>query len=70
MLLGVPPDASTFEIERAYRRHAAVIHPDRFFDQPSVRMEAEAKLRQLNEAATILRDPERRMKYDADWRLR
>jgi DnaJ-domain-containing protein 1 len=70
VLLGVPADASTLEIERAYRRHAAIVHPDRFFDQPSLRLQAEAKLRQLNEAATVLRDPERRVKYDAEWRLR
>lgn len=70
VLLGVPADASSLEIERAYRRHAAIVHPDRFFDQPSLRLQAEAKLRQLNEAATVLRDPERRQKYDAQWRLR
>lgn len=70
VLLGVPVDASTLEIERAYRRHAAIVHPDRFFDQPSLRLQAEAKLRQLNEAATVLRDPGRRRKYDAEWRLR
>lgn len=70
LLLGVPATASTIEIERAYRRHAAIIHPDRYFDQPSVRLEAEAKLRQLNEAASVLRDPERRLKYDAEWQLR
>ncbi len=70
VLLGVSVDATTPEIERAYRRHAAAVHPDRFFDQPALRLKAEAKLRQLNEAATVLRDPERRLKYDAEWGLR
>ncbi len=69
-ILGLTADASTFEIERAYRRHAAIIHPDRFFDNPRLRLQAEAKLRQLNEAASTLRDPERRMKYDTEWGVR
>ena len=64
-LLGLNQDATLEEIERAYRRHAALIHPDRFFDDPVRRAEAERKLKQLNAVMEVLRDPLRRAKYDA-----
>jgi curved DNA-binding protein CbpA len=53
------------DIERAYRRYAASIHPDKFFDDPSAREQAEAKLRELNGIMQTLRDPVRRAMYDA-----
>jgi DnaJ-domain-containing protein 1 len=33
-VLGVQPHASVEQIERAYRRYASAIHPDKFFDDP------------------------------------
>jgi DnaJ-domain-containing protein 1 len=64
-LLGVRPDASKEEIERAFRRYAADVHPDRFFDDPARHAQAEEKLKQLNAVMQILRDPDRRAAYDA-----
>jgi curved DNA-binding protein CbpA len=69
-MLGVSGDATQEEIEAAYRRHASAIHPDRFFDDPARRRRAEEKLKQLNAIAQVLRDPERRMRYDATLRRR
>jgi len=63
-LLGVRPNATGAEIEQAYRRYAAEIHPDRFFDDPARRRQAEQKLKQLNAAMQVLRDPRRRASYD------
>lgn len=63
-LLGVQPDASIDQIERAYRRYAASIHPDKYFDDPEARAEAEGKLRELNAIMQTLRDPYQRARYD------
>jgi hypothetical protein len=67
-LLGVSRSASSPEIERAYRKHVAVIHPDRYHSDPGLRQEAETKLKQLNDAMKTLRDPELRARYDAQLR--
>jgi hypothetical protein len=64
-LLGVRTDATEAEIEAAYRRYAAEVHPDRFFGDPRRRGQAEEKLKQLNAIMQVLRDPERRAQYDA-----
>jgi DnaJ domain len=66
LLLGVSIAASVDEIERAYRRHASAIHPDRFHGDRRRQSEAEAKLKQLNAAMETLRDPQRRAVYDAE----
>jgi hypothetical protein len=63
-LLGLDHSASDREILRAYRKHAAQIHPDKFFDDPERRHLAEEKLTQLNLAMQVLRDPQRRALYD------
>jgi curved DNA-binding protein len=63
-MLGVRVDATNDEIEAAYRRYAAQIHPDRFFGDPKRRAQAEEKLKQLNAIMETLRDPARRAAYD------
>jgi DnaJ-domain-containing protein 1 len=65
-LLGVKPDAPLDQIERAYRRYAASIHPDKFFDDPEARLQAEGKLRELNGIMQTLRDPRSRALYDSE----
>jgi curved DNA-binding protein CbpA len=57
--LGVRPDASSEEIDEAYRAGARLYHPDAN-DSP----DAEATMQLINEAAAVLRDPERRREYD------
>ena len=64
-ILGVRRDATDEQIERAYRRHAAHSHPDKFFADPQRRAQAEAQLKRLNAIMQVLRDPRRRDRYDA-----
>jgi molecular chaperone DnaJ len=64
-LLGLDRHASDADLEQAYRRRAAAVHPDRFFADPERREQAEVSLKQLNAAMQVLRDPVRRAKYDA-----
>lgn len=64
--LGVPRTATDAEIKKAYRRLAQKYHPDVSKD-PS----AEAKFKQINEAHEVLKDSEKRKRYDAlgaNWR--
>lgn len=65
-VLGVARDASQEEIKRAYRKLANKYHPDRNKEQ-----DAAEKFSQANEAYEVLRDAEKRKKYDAlgkDWK--
>ena len=57
--LGVSPDASTDAIKAAYRKRAALYHPDR---NPSP--DAAARFREVQEAYEVLSDAERRRNYD------
>ncbi len=58
--LGVPRDASTADIKKAFRKLARVHHPDVAKDKKS----AEEKFKEINEANEVLSDPEKRKKYD------
>lgn len=59
-VLGVSRDAADDEIKRAYRKKAMEFHPDRNPDNP----EAEAKFKEAAEAYDVLRDAEKRARYD------
>lgn len=59
-LLGVPVDATDDQIKRAYRRLARQLHPDSTGGDP----EAEAQFKQVVQAYEVLRDPQRRARYD------
>lgn len=59
-VLGVSRDASEDEIKRAYRKLAFQNHPDR---NPG-NAEVEQRFREASEAYEVLRDPEKRARYD------
>ena len=65
-VLGVPRDASEEDIRRAYRKLARKYHPD-VNKEPG----AEDRFKEISEAYEVLRDPEKRERYDrlgANWK--
>jgi curved DNA-binding protein len=64
-ILGVPRTATQQEIQRAFRAKARKSHPD-----VNKAPDAEAKFKELNEAYEVLRDAQKRERYDklgANW---
>lgn len=59
-VLGVARDASADDIKKAFRRMARKYHPD-----VSKEADAEARMKEVNEAFAVLSDPEKRAAYDA-----
>ncbi|MBR3464776.1 MAG: molecular chaperone DnaJ [Clostridiales bacterium] len=59
-VLGVDKGASDDEIKKAFRQQAKKYHPDL---HPGDK-EAEAKFKEINEAYSILSDPDKKSKYD------
>lgn len=59
-VLGVEKTASEAEIKKAYRRIAKESHPDLKPDDPA----AEARFKAANAAYELLKDPEKRARYD------
>lgn len=58
-VLGIPRDATTEQIQQAYRKLARKHHPDVNKDPG-----AEDRFKEVNEAYTVLSDPETRKRYD------
>ena len=65
-ILGVPREISQKELQRAYRKLARKYHPD-----VNTAPGSEEKFKKINEAYGVLKDPDKRKKYDAmgsDWK--
>jgi DnaJ-class molecular chaperone len=60
-ILGISRDATAEQIKKAYRRLAMQYHPDR---NPGNEKWANEKFKKVNEAFSVLGDPEKRRQYD------
>jgi len=58
-ILGVPKDAKTEDVKKAYRRLARQYHPDL-----NKGADAERRFKEINEAQEVLADPQKRHRYD------
>lgn len=59
-ILGVPKDADTDAVKKAYRKLARELHPDHNTNDK----EAETKFKDVSEAYAVLSNPEKRKEYD------
>ncbi len=59
-VLGVSREASQEEIRSAFRKHARIYHPD-----VNKSEDADARFKEINEAYEVLKDPDKRKRYDA-----
>lgn len=59
-ILGVDKNIPQNEVKKAYLKRAKLFHPDLHPDDPK----AKAKFQALNEAYEVIKDPEKRKKYD------
>ncbi len=64
-ILEVPPTASQEEIREQYLLLIQAWHPDKF-PNPAQKAKAEEKCKQINTAYDILKDAEKRARYDQD----
>ena len=60
-ILGVNKNATDDEIKKAYKKLAKKYHPDLNHDDPKT---AEQKMKEINVAYDILKDPQKRAQYD------
>ena len=64
-ILGVDKNADEEKIKKAYRKLAAHWHPDRWVNATEEEKKtAEEKIKEINEANSVLSDPEKRRNYD------
>jgi len=60
-VLGVPRNATDEQVKKAYRKLAMQYHPDR---NPGKEQWANEKFKEINEAFSVLGDPEKKKQYD------
>jgi WD40 repeat protein len=54
-ILEIEPNASQEEIKQAYRHLAKIWHPDRFYNEPKMKQQADEKIKQINQAYEALK---------------
>ena len=62
-ILGLSDKSSPGEIRERYRALVTSCHPDKFQEAKN-KMRAEERIKEVNEAYALLRDPEQRAAYD------
>jgi molecular chaperone DnaJ len=60
-VMGLPKNCTEKELKKVYRKKAMELHPDRY---QGPKEDAEEKFKELNEAYSILSDPQKRQVYD------
>ena len=71
-ILGVSKEASDAELKKRYRELAIMYHPDKYSNlspNDAKYQEIEARMKEINEAYTVLKNPSSRERYDADYVL-
>lgn len=64
-ILGVSPSASAGEIRRAHKKLVKLHHPDLTSLEGDTQRQAEARMKEINHAASLLLDERSRQHYDA-----
>ena len=65
-VLDLSPTATNDEIKAAYRLMVSMLHPDKFPPGSKQQEKAHSKVQEINEAYSVLKDPQQRRQYDAD----
>jgi hypothetical protein len=65
-VLDLSPTATSDEIKEAYRLLVSMLHPDKFPPGSKQQQWAHTKVQGINEAYSVLKDPQRRSQYDAE----
>jgi DnaJ-class molecular chaperone len=63
--LGIPREASAWQVKHSYRRLVKMCHPDKFPSGSLAQADAEKRIRDLNIAYSVLSKPASRETYDA-----
>lgn len=62
-ILNLSKDCTEEEIQKSYKRLAALLHPDRHRD-PALKKAADSRFQAINHAFEVLSDPQKRVIYD------
>jgi preprotein translocase subunit Sec63 len=69
-ILDITSQATQEEIQQAWRVQVQVWHPDNFAHKPHLRDKAEQRTKEINEAYDVLKNPDKRQKYDEELRAK